>query len=120
MRTTALLVLATACDDHLFPSAPVEVGSCDATWASVEALFQAECVSCHPTVSSPDLLVDIPDDIASGAGDYVVAGDPEGSLLYKSLTGDGAVLMPFGATDPLPDETLTCVYDWIANGATVE
>ncbi|HOJ00207.1 MAG TPA: hypothetical protein PLL88_01195 [Anaerolineaceae bacterium] len=46
---------------------------------------------------------------------YVVPGDPEASLLYKYLTGDGVPVMP--PTGKLPDETIQLFYDWIAQGA---
>jgi len=45
----------------------------------------------------------------------VVAGDPENSMLYKVLIGDGAPLMPPG--NPLPEETIQIIYDWIEQGA---
>ena len=47
--------------------------------------------------------------------DYVVPGDPENSMLYKSLIGDGMQRMPPDA--PLPDEMIRTIYDWIAQGA---
>ena len=48
--------------------------------------------------------------------DYVVPGDPEGSLLYQTLTATGgAPLMP--PDGALPDETIQLFYDWIAQGA---
>ena len=45
----------------------------------------------------------------------VVPGDPENSMLYKVLIGDGAPQMPPG--NPLPDELIQTIYDWIAQGA---
>jgi len=45
----------------------------------------------------------------------VVPGDPENSLLYKVLIGDGAPQMPPG--NPLPDEMIQTIYDWIEQGA---
>lgn len=46
---------------------------------------------------------------------YVIAGDPENSMLYKALIGDGTQRMPPDA--PLPDEMIQTIYDWIAQGA---
>ncbi len=48
---------------------------------------------------------------------YVVPGDPENSMLYKVLIGDGVQRMPPPPEDPLPDAMIQTVYDWIAQGA---
>lgn len=45
----------------------------------------------------------------------VVPGDPENSMLYKVLIGDGAPQMPPG--NPLPEELIQTIYDWIDQGA---
>lgn len=46
---------------------------------------------------------------------YVVPGNPEESMLYQALTGNGHELMP--PDGPLPEETIQLFYDWIAQGA---
>jgi predicted small secreted protein len=46
---------------------------------------------------------------------YVVPGDPQASVLYKYLTGDGVPVMP--PSGKLPDATIQLFYDWIAQGA---
>ena len=46
---------------------------------------------------------------------YVTPGDPENSMLYKALIGDGVKQMPPDA--PLPDEMIQTIYDWIKQGA---
>jgi len=46
---------------------------------------------------------------------YVSPGDPENSMLYKALIGDGMKRMPPDA--PLPDELIQTIYDWIQQGA---
>ena len=51
------------------------------------------------------------DDISA----QVVPGDPENSMLYKVLIGDGAPQMPPG--NPLPEELIQTIYDWIDQGA---
>ena len=48
---------------------------------------------------------------------YVVPGDPENSMLYKALIGDGARRMPPPPEAPLPDAMIQTIYDWIAQGA---
>ena len=45
----------------------------------------------------------------------VEPGNPEGSLLYKALIGDGMKVMPPG--NPLPEEMVQTIYDWIKQGA---
>jgi hypothetical protein len=45
----------------------------------------------------------------------VEPGNPEGSLLYKALIGDGMKAMPPG--NPLPEELVQTIYDWIKQGA---
>ncbi len=46
---------------------------------------------------------------------YVEPGNPEGSLLYRALIGDGMEQMPPG--NPLPDELIQIIHDWIEQGA---
>jgi hypothetical protein len=46
---------------------------------------------------------------------YVEPGNPEGSLLYRALIGDGMPQMPPG--NPLPDELIQTVHSWIEQGA---
>ena len=47
--------------------------------------------------------------------EYVEPGNPEESVLYHVLTGDGQPLMP--PDGPLPDEQIQLFYDWILQGA---
>lgn len=46
---------------------------------------------------------------------YVEPGDPEASVLYKYLTGNGVPVMP--PSGKLPDATIQLFYDWIVQGA---
>ncbi len=46
---------------------------------------------------------------------YVTPGDPENSMLYKVLIGDGAPQMP--PDGKLPDKLIQTIYDWIKQGA---
>jgi hypothetical protein len=48
---------------------------------------------------------------------YVVPGDPENSMIYKVITGNGAQRMPPPPEAPLSDEMIQTIYDWIAQGA---
>ena len=45
----------------------------------------------------------------------VEPGDPEGSLVFRALIGDGMKQMPPG--NPLPDASIQLIYDWIKQGA---
>jgi hypothetical protein len=47
--------------------------------------------------------------------DQVEPGNPESSMLYKVLIGDGVKQMPPG--NPLPDEMISVIHDWIEQGA---
>ncbi len=116
-----LTLLLVGCDDHLFPTGPLPEGGCEPTWTGVEEILVANCVVCHPGAGETDLVTEIPADVTSGAGAYIVVGDPDTSYLYDRLLGEGGEsIMPLGATVPLPDETLQCVYDWIAAGAPLD
>jgi len=46
---------------------------------------------------------------------YVEPGNPEGSLLYRALIGDGMPQMPPG--NPLSDELIQTIHNWIEQGA---
>ena len=46
---------------------------------------------------------------------YVTPGDPENSMLYKVLIGDGVPQMP--PDGKLPDKLIQTIYDWIKQGA---
>lgn len=73
-----------------------------------------ECVSCHNGNEPPNLedLVSY-DEILNG---YVVPGDADASVLYKSLLGiDDISLMPPGSI--WPTSKINLVRDWINQGA---
>jgi len=46
---------------------------------------------------------------------YVEPGNPENSLLYRALIGEGMPQMPPG--NPLPDEMILTIHNWIEQGA---
>lgn len=73
-----------------------------------------ECVGCHNGSEPPNLedMVSY-DELLNG---YVVPGDADASILYKSLLGiDGVSLMPPGSQ--WPDAKINAVKDWINQGA---
>ena len=45
----------------------------------------------------------------------VVSGQPEQSKLYQRLIGQGGPVMPPG--NPLPENLITLIYNWIKQGA---
>lgn len=120
------LVLA-ACDDTVFTGG----GSTDvpadytANFAGVNALFEDHCVGCHSSGTPTTLPADLEADLASGAGMIVVAGDPDGSVLWRvlalpadQLDTDDVGVMPFGAQ--LPHAQVAHVKTWIEGGALTD
>ena len=77
-------------------------------------LWAADCVACHNGNEPPNLLDNVSyDELLNG---YVVPGDADASILYKSLLGiDGIPLMPPGAM--WPNNRIDLVKDWINQGA---
>lgn len=113
-----LLVLGVACDDTVFHQ---EVKTYDPTWFGVQVFMLDNCVSCHDgTISSVVFPDEIEADLQSHHGTYVVPYDPDGSLLWRmisgELQGDDPGVMPIG-TGPLPDAEIEHVQEWILNGA---
>jgi hypothetical protein len=47
--------------------------------------------------------------------EYVIPGNPEESMFYRRLIGDGVPIMP--PSGRLPDEMIQLFYDWILQGA---
>lgn len=73
-----------------------------------------QCVGCHSGNEPPDLRDNVSyNDLLSG---FVVSGDADASILYKSLLGiDGVSLMPPGSQ--WSDAKINLVKDWINQGA---
>ena len=70
---------------------------------------------CHNGNEPPDLRAEVSYDVLTTEG-WVVKGDADSSILYKSLLGvDGVPLMPVGQS--LPDEQIEWVEEWINDGA---
>jgi len=73
-----------------------------------------QCVGCHNGSEPPNL-----EDMVSYSellNGYVIPGDADASILYKSLLGiDGVSLMPPGSQ--WPDTKINAVKDWINQGA---
>lgn len=72
-------------------------------------IFQQVAASCHGTSGGLSL------ETYEGTMKVVVPGDPEGSLLYQRLKGQGGPVMP--PNGPLPDAQIQLIYQWIKQGA---
>lgn len=124
-RSAALALfalLASSCDDHVFPTGSVEAGNSDlytADWDGVQVFFQDNCTAgCHESLA-PVLPDAIEADLANGAGELVVPGDPDASLLWQAIDQSGsATPMPIGQPR-LDDEFILHVRDWIEAGAEI-
>ena len=78
-------------------------------------VINAKCVFCHKGNEPPDLREEVSYEVLTTEG-WVVKGDANSSILYKSLLGvDGVPLMP--TTGKLPDEQIEWVEEWINDGA---
>lgn len=128
MRRELLLLGLTAC-----PGGPEPVGEFGPTYE----LFEGTCVVCHGTLQLGELdlsTADLAYDQLVGVGSVteecgpphirVIAGDPDGSLLYQKLadTMICGEAMPSHEGDgpgppPFDDRELAVVREWIAAGA---
>ncbi len=81
----------------------------------VRPIFAAQCVACHgPDKQKGGLRFDV----AAGARDAIVAGDPARSTLIERVTStDEGERMPKGA-EPLSAEQIESLRAWIEAGAT--
>ena len=108
-------------------------GIADPSYASdIQPIWDDNCISCHSTVSadfgSLDLKNDSYDNIvgvvsAETSMDYVTAGDPDNSYLFKKLDGTSGDVSggdPGQMPDDLPalsQADQDTIKNWIANGA---
>jgi hypothetical protein len=82
-------------------------------------ILQRRCQGCHqPAKNGGELLLTSFADLAKGGGSgpVVVPRMPDDSLLFNSLVGRDAEIMPKDA-DPLPPDQIDLVRRWIAEGA---
>ncbi|MBE0566834.1 MAG: hypothetical protein IH621_12790, partial [Krumholzibacteria bacterium] len=120
-----LALLPAGCSDRgADPADPGGGGPVAVSYAAdVQPIWNASCVGCHGGTAGLELaapgsraaLVGVAS--TNWPGQRVVPGDPDASVLYRKLTGDGGVgdRMPQGgALDAADIET---VRRWIAEGA---
>jgi hypothetical protein len=83
--------------------------------ADVAPLLKDACSSCHSGVKQKARL-----DVTSydSVMKFVKAGDPDKSKLHNALLGKGAKMMP--PKNPLADDQVALVRDWITAGAKKE
>jgi len=112
----------------------IEAGASEACggeddFCEVFSIFEYNCLGCHNADDDRgafELEIDQRYNLLTRVGAYgvapVIAGDPEGSLLYVKVTGDvpkdGSLggAMPAG-TAGLSAEDAQVIYDWIDKGA---
>jgi mono/diheme cytochrome c family protein len=99
-------------DDTKYPDFTVAVDVSFAT--DIQPIFDANCVACHPTLSSPDLTSGN-SYAAITNGTYIVPGNLTTSTLYQRLLGNGGALMP--TTGALSSSDIDLVMNWILQGA---
>jgi hypothetical protein len=91
-------------------------------WDGVNAFLSDECLACHE--EGGDSTLRLPSalelDLYTGDGLLVVPFEPEESRLWRvisdTLSDNDAARMPLG-TEPLPEETVAHVREWILDGA---
>ncbi len=81
-----------------------------------DTIFELKCIFCHDEATPTNGNVNLSSYeviMGSAAPQLVIPGDPEASILYRSIK-DGR--MPLGL-DPLSNEEIELVRQWIADGA---
>ena len=126
----ALLVTAAGLVSSACPGEPPPPDK-PATLSGIrDDIFQVSCSAtvCHGGAGAADgleliekpfeNLVDV-DSVEVPGKKRVVAGDPDNSLLFLVLKGNVGTLeqMPKGLPDGLPDDEITRIKTWIADGA---
>jgi len=89
----------------------------------IAPILVANCLRCHNDDRSENefnlsTYQDLIDGSASGL--VVLAGDPDGSELIRRVKGQSRPRMPPGNNDPLANETIDRLADWIRAGAKLD
>ncbi|MBI1785063.1 hypothetical protein HYR69_07950 [Candidatus Sumerlaeota bacterium] len=86
---------------------------------NVAPILMAKCASCHnQDKAKSDLAIDTYERVMQGGGSGadIVAGDPQGSRLYRLITHQEEPKMPMGGSK-LDDASLDIIKQWIEQGA---
>ncbi len=84
------------------------------SFTAVNALIQERCQPCH-SGGNPKAGINLAS--YEGIKATVVPGDPKGSLLVKSVHGDGVRKMPLGGKPMLNAAELALLENWVKDGA---
>jgi uncharacterized membrane protein/mono/diheme cytochrome c family protein len=106
-------------DEDPQPEAVQAVEPASLLFDQVQLIFQERCIECHgPEKRKGRLRLDVPDDGLEAEDGPVVPGSPDESLLVEliSLPAEDLDIMP-AKGDPLSDEQIELIRDWIADGA---
>ena len=81
----------------------------------IQPILDRECVGCHG--GQAGLFMDSYDNLMAGGpgGKVVIAGDPDGSILVRSIKGQSEPRMPPGNATLAPSE-IDLFVTWIAEG----
>lgn len=110
-------LMVTSCYNDQLPAVPLPANV--SYQKDVQSLFNKNCIGCHKTGGQfPDLTS--ANSFAAlttltNGEKLVTAGDAEGSILFESMTGNGATLMP--SNGKLSASKLAIVEKWINDGA---
>lgn len=109
----ASLALLTSCEyDIVVPVKPPPVieGDTISYAQDIQPFFNAKCASCHPALSPPDLSA--ANSYSSlTTGNFVIANDPSGSILYTKCSPGESMAIHTSS------EELALMYRWITAGA---
>ncbi|MEM9459852.1 MAG: c-type cytochrome domain-containing protein [Myxococcota bacterium] len=112
------------------PAIPATIEHEDDTTRRILGWLHADCVHCHNGSDGPSSSYDLRADVAltnlvgaesdssgSAGGIRVIPGDPEGSLLFRAISGQGddaevKVMPPFGV-DARDEVSIALVRQWI-------
>ena len=84
----------------------------------IQPIFEANCTRCHGTRRQEKKL-NLKSYSGAMARGVILAGDASGSTLYQKISLEGPGRMP-SQSDPLPDEEIQKIKQWIDAGAKEE
>jgi outer membrane lipoprotein-sorting protein len=88
----------------------------EATYDKVQAIFNKACMPCHGSQQRSGGLDLSSYESVMASPRAAIAGKPETSSIYRSITGDGMAIMPRNRARLSKEDTET-IKNWIKNGA---